>query len=83
MIIPIRNGRPMRLIKQYDRFGLYVDDETGVRECFTQQQLLEFSENQGLAKDELYLFNRNITDSIFILDTFLLRINEMIRTLKN
>lgn len=41
MIIPEYNGRPMKILKKYKHFILFIDEKTGIRECFQYWDLKE------------------------------------------
>ncbi len=35
MRIPTFNGRPMKKVQEYEHFILFIDEKTGIRQCFS------------------------------------------------
>ena len=50
---PMMFGRPMKKVKEYPHFVLFVDEKTGIRECFQYWDLThEIIDNKVFVYDE-------------------------------
>lgn len=47
MIIPKYNGRPMKLVKKYKHFAMFVDEKTGIRQCYQYWDLTHYINKNG------------------------------------
>jgi len=55
---PMMFGRPMKLVKKYPRFALYVDEKTGIRESFQYWDLMhELKFVDG--KQQVFMYDNN------------------------
>ncbi len=49
--IPKMFGRPMKIVKKYKNFVLFIDEKTGIRECYQYYDLTHYvNENGDLIK---------------------------------
>jgi len=41
ILMPKYNGRPMKFIKKYKSFILFIDEKTGIKECYQYWDLMQ------------------------------------------
>lgn len=54
MRIPKYNGRPMKLVKKYKHFALFIDEKTGIRQCYQYWDLTHYYVNNELIELDFY-----------------------------
>lgn len=47
IIIPKYNGRPMKLVKKYKHFAMFIDKKTGVKQCYQYWDLTHYINKYG------------------------------------